>query len=429
MESEAAALTSLPGRILIVEDDRQILSIVSLLLEDEGYEVLTASDGKQALARLREGPPPDLIILDLMLPTLDGWEFRTIQRADPSLANIPVLAVSADSSAKAAAIDATSFLRKPFGAEDLLARVHKLLGERVRLEARTAETERMVALGKLAAVATHEISNPLGSVVANISSVERLIRRMQDLVQALPHDQAHPVEAALAERGMATVEDIQDTLQDIQLGTERMRQVLAELRDRVRKPRQPFGAVDLRVVLESAIALTSHEIRRRAKLVIDLGGAGPAVRGNELRLGQLFTNLLINAAHAIPPGQPESNRISVLVQEGPHALVVAIEDTGCGMTPEVRARLFEPFFTTKVTGTGLGLAICQSIAQEHLGEIAVESAPGQGTRFRVTLPLDHIAVEAAYERFVRVPDGPRLSRLAPLQVARPKLRGGPRPTS
>ncbi|HXU83559.1 MAG TPA: response regulator, partial [Polyangia bacterium] len=149
MESESTSAATLPGRILVVEDDRQILAIISLLLEDEGYEIVTASDGKQALARLRDGPNPDLIILDLMLPALDGWEFRTIQRADPELSRIPVLAVSADSSAKAEAIDATSFLRKPFGAEDLLERVHKILSERVRMEARMAETERLVSLGKL----------------------------------------------------------------------------------------------------------------------------------------------------------------------------------------------------------------------------------------------------------------------------------------
>jgi len=133
MESESRSAAALPGRILVVEDDRQILAIISLLLEDEGYEIVTASDGRQALARLREGPSPDLIILDLMLPALDGWEFRTIQRADPNLAGIPVLAVSADSSAKAEAIDAAAFLPKPFGADELLARVHKILSERVRI--------------------------------------------------------------------------------------------------------------------------------------------------------------------------------------------------------------------------------------------------------------------------------------------------------
>jgi signal transduction histidine kinase len=389
MESESTSAASLPGRILVVEDDRQILAIISLLLEDEGYEIVTASDGKQALARLRDGPSPDLIILDLMLPALDGWEFRTIQRADPDLARIPVLAVSADSSAKAEAIDATSFLRKPFGADDLLQRVHKILSERVRMEARMAETERLVSLGKLAATATHEMSNPLGSVVANVASIEQLVCRMKDIVHTLPRDLERPVEAGLVAEGRAMVGDMQETVRDIRVGTDRMTAALNELRS-TRAQNAPFGPVDIRAVLESAIALAAHEIKPRARLVADIPPGAPAVRGNELRLGQLFSNLLINAAHAIPRGEEASNRISITVIPGRQNLVVEISDTGKGMTPEVRARLFEPFFTTKPAGagTGLGLPICKAIVQEHLGRIDVESEPDQGSVFRVTLPLD-----------------------------------------
>src|SRR6185436_13548168 len=142
------------------------------------------------------------------LPALDGWEFRTIQRADPHLARIPVLAVSADSSAKAEAIDATSFLRKPFGAEDLLARVHKILSDRVRMEARMAETEWLAALGRLTAEATHEMSNPLGSVVANVASIEEMIHRMRGIVEELERRGAKSTSAPLVDRGRETVGDM-----------------------------------------------------------------------------------------------------------------------------------------------------------------------------------------------------------------------------
>jgi signal transduction histidine kinase len=388
MESESTSAASLPGRILVVEDDPQILAIVSLLLEDEGYEIVTASDGKQALARLRDGPNPDLIILDLMLPALDGWEFRTIQRADPDLARIPVLAVSADASAKAQAIDATSFLGKPYAAEELLARVHEILGERVRMEAHLAETERLVALGKLAAEATHEMGNPLGSVVDNVAAIEQLVDRLKDIVHELPRDLDRPLEAHLVAEGRAAVGDLQETLRDIRVGTERMTRALDELRG-ARAERRSFGPVDIRSVLEAAIALTAHEVRRRACLVIDFPGALPAVRGNELRLGQLFTTLLINAAHGIPPGNEGSNRISVTVRPGWQNLIVEIADSGQGMSPEVQARAFEPFFTGKPAGAGagLGLPICKTIASEHLGRIEIESELGQGSLVRVILPL------------------------------------------
>jgi signal transduction histidine kinase len=428
MESEWASAASLPGRILIVEDDRQILAILSLLLEDEGYEIQTATDGKQALARLRDGPSPDLIILDLMLPSLDGWEFRTIQRADPTLSRIPVLAVSADSSAKAQAIDATSFLRKPFGAEDLLARVHKILSDRVRMEARMAETERLVALGRLTAEATHEMSNPLGSVVANVASIEAMIQRMNGIVDELRR-RSEPSDEAQLDSGKATVGDMAETVRDIRVGTDRMARALDDLRGK-RTGEHPFGAVDIRAVLEAAIALTAHLIRDRAILTTDFAGPPPAVRGNEFRLGQLFTNLLTNAAHAIAPGDPTAHLIRIGVFPGPHDLTVEISDSGQGMTPEVRAHLFEPFFTTKPAGqgTGLGLPICLTIAQEHLGGIEVKSEPGKGSTFRVKLPLDRArladtpapqALSAAAKSSIHVP--PQAMRLngAPAGPRRP----------
>ncbi|HXU80338.1 MAG TPA: HAMP domain-containing sensor histidine kinase, partial [Polyangia bacterium] len=399
----------------------------------EGYEIVTASDGKQALARLRDGPNPDLIILDLMLPALDGWEFRTIQRADPELSRIPVLAVSADSSAKAEAIDATSFLRKPFGAEDLLQRVHKILSERVRMEARMAETERLVSLGKLAAEATHEMSNPLGSVVANVASIEQLIHRMKDVVHTLPRDLDRPVEAGLVAEGRAMIGDMQETVRDIRVGTERMTRALNELRS-TRPETHPFGPVDIRAVLDGAIALTSHEIRPRARLITELPASLPAVRGNEFRLGQLFSNLLLNAAHAIPPGAELSNRISITVIPGRQNLVVEIADTGRGMTPEVRARVFEPFFTTKPAGagTGLGLPICKAIVQEHLGRIEVESEPDEGSIFRVTLPLDRPrlleATSEVSEAGERKPGNPIRVLPQAIRLNTPPTGPGPRRT-
>jgi signal transduction histidine kinase len=386
MQSESACAAALPGRILVVEDDRQILAIISLLLEDEGYEVLTATDGKQALARLREGLSPDLIILDLMLPTLDGWEFRAIQRADPALGAIPVLVVSADSSAKAAVIDASGFLRKPFGAEDLLGRVNQLLRERVRTEVRSAENRRLVALGRLAAEATHEISNPLCAVVANVSLIERLVHRVKDFVAGLPS----PADPALLDGGRAAVVEVGEAVRDLRVGTDRMTRVLHDLRGRMGKRDQPFTTVDVRAVLEAAVALTRHEIGPRAQLRTQLPPGELLVRGNEVRLGQLFTNLLLNAAHAIPRDRAHENEIVIAARSGPQALTVEVRDTGRGISPEVRARLFEPFFTTKPEGmgTGLGLSICQAIVREHLGDIEVASEPGRGTTFTITLPTE-----------------------------------------
>jgi CheY-like chemotaxis protein len=124
---EAALSSAGRRRILVVEDDPEILGALSGLLEEEGYDVQSVADARDALEQLRRGPAPEVIILDLMMPGMDGWEFRTIQRADPTLAAIPVVAISADTSSKAAAIDATSFLRKPFRFADLLSTVEKII--------------------------------------------------------------------------------------------------------------------------------------------------------------------------------------------------------------------------------------------------------------------------------------------------------------
>jgi two-component system NtrC family sensor kinase len=281
----------------------------------------------------------------------------------------------------------------------------------VRMEARMAQTERLVALGKLAAEATHEISNPLGSVVANVAAIEQLVHRMKDIVQTLPRDLDRPVEAHLVAEGRATVGDMQETVRDIRAGAEQMTRALNELRG-TRAEKRPFGSVAIESVLEDAIALTTHEIRARARLVTDIPASLPPVRGDELRLGQLFTNLLINAAHAIPEGNEEANRIGVTVIPGHAHVTVEISDSGSGMTPEVRSRVFEPFFTTKPAGTGLGLPICKAIVQEHLGGIEVESEAGWGTTFRVTLPLDRPLELEGERNPIRVP--PQAIRLTPV---------------
>src|SRR5687768_17523289 len=138
----AASAHTTTRRILVVEDDEPILSALTATLTDSGYAVDGVRDGRSALDRLRAAPF-DLVVLDLRMPVIDGWEFRTIQRADPALASVPVLAISADGSAKASAIDAAHFIKKPFRLSDLLDAVERILAARdhVALKERLAEAE------------------------------------------------------------------------------------------------------------------------------------------------------------------------------------------------------------------------------------------------------------------------------------------------
>jgi two-component system cell cycle sensor histidine kinase/response regulator CckA len=375
-------------RILVVEDDQEILGTLSGLLEDEGYDVQPVVDGRDAMNQLRHGPVPELIILDLMMPGMDGWEFRTLQRADPKLADIPVVAISADTSAKASAIDATRFLRKPFRFSELLDVVQKTIADREqrRIRARLAEAERLASLGTLAAGAAHEIANPLSFTVANLGTMDEQLGKLAQLVDQLPHGTGGPTEG-LVQTLRAAVDDLRDLLADGRVGAERVSRVVRNLQSIARRQEEPHRPVDLAKVVESAITLAWNQIRHRARLVKELGGL-PLVTGSEYRLGQLFVNLLLNAAQAIHEGSAQTNEIRITGRSEPRGVVVEVQDSGAGIAPDTRPRLFEPFFTTKPggVGTGLGLSICQSVLIEHGGTIEVESEPGRGSLFRVILP-------------------------------------------
>jgi signal transduction histidine kinase len=256
---------------------------------------------------------------------------------------------------------------------DAAGRARRLCGtvtdvtERRELQERAISAERMASLGTLAGGIAHEINNPLSYVLSNL-------RFLSESLAALG-----PSPGRLAEAR----DVVDETLQ----GAERIRQIVQDLLAFAR-PNREMKPVDLQRVLDLALSLASSEIRFRARMVKDYQ-AVPAVFGDEYRLGQVALNLLINAAHAIPAGRPDRNRIRVSTRTDPSGrAVLEVEDTGDGIPAEIRSRVFEPFFTTKPVGvgTGLGLSICHGIVTSLGGEITVESEVGKGTAFRVLLP-------------------------------------------
>ena len=244
------------------------------------------------------------------------------------------------------------------------------LTERHEMVARLAVADRMRSVGMLAAGVAHEINNPLSYVLANLDLV----------VAELPH--------FARGSGRRSLEELQKLLEDVHEGATRVRDVVRDLRMLSRADTEPTAAADVRKVLESCFKMAESEIRFRAELVAELAPA-PLVRATPSRLAQVFLNLLINAAHAIPPGRASEHRITVRLRNEADRVVVEIADTGVGIAAVDRARIFEPFFTTKPigVGTGLGLAICHGIVTSVGGAIDVESEVGQGTTFRVTLPI------------------------------------------
>ncbi len=153
-------------RLLVVEDDDMIRDALTELLRDEGATVTAVMNGREALAQLRSAHAPDLILLDLMMPVMDGWEFRVEQRADPALAHIPLIAMSADMSAKARAIAADAYLRKPLDFAELVGRI-RAVSDRAA-EQRAAAADTAATFATMAADIAHEINNPLTYLMANL---------------------------------------------------------------------------------------------------------------------------------------------------------------------------------------------------------------------------------------------------------------------
>jgi signal transduction histidine kinase len=365
--------------IMVVDDDPDLRDLMGVTLRDRGYQVIECANGLDALVRLRAPCKPEVIVLDLMMPIMDGWEFRVAQRRDPAMAAIPVVALSADTTSKAAAIDADAYLRKPALPAAVADAVDRLTLEidRRALQAKLAQVDRLSSLGTLAAGMAHEINNPLAYALLNLEFLQwELPHLFGDLTS----------QESLTERRHRAVE-LLDIVRD---GAERIRNIVQGLKHFSRPELETSEPVDVLAVVKTSIAMVAHEIRCRAQLKTAFSPAVPPVMGNAARLGQVFLNLLLNAVQALPEDEDEElqHEIHVVVTSLNDSVIVEVHDTGVGVAPEIRGRIFEPFFTTKPIGhgTGLGLAICHGIVAAHGGDIAVDSEPGKGSCFCVQLP-------------------------------------------
>jgi PAS domain S-box-containing protein len=244
--------------------------------------------------------------------------------------------------------------------------------EQKQLNAQLIMSDRMVSVGMLAAGVAHEINNPLAALIANL-----------DLAQAEVGRIGQEVELG------AAGDDLREILTDARAAANRVRLIVRDLRIFSRSEEDRRGPVDLHRTIESTLRMAYNEIRHRARLVKDFAPSLPQIEANESRLGQVFLNLVVNAAQAITEGRAEDNEIRISTRtDASGAAVVEIRDTGAGIPEEVKSKLFTPFFTTKPAsiGTGLGLVICQRIVSDLGGSIELSSEVGRGTVVRITLP-------------------------------------------
>ena len=218
------------------------------------------------------------------------------------------------------------------------------LTDRKRMENQLIFAGRMAAVGTLAAGVAHEINNPLAYIVANIDFARHQITTV-----------ASRFSRSAAGGGPAHVlDETGEALTEARQGAERVRNIVRDLRVFARGDEDQSGPVAIRRVLDSSINIAWNEIRHRARLVKDYGDT-PMVEGNESRLGQVFLNLLLNAAHAIPEGETERNEIRVTTRtDASGRAIVEVRDSGMGIPAEIRERIFDPFFTTKTASEGTG---------------------------------------------------------------------------
>ncbi len=250
--------------------------------------------------------------------------------------------------------------------------------EQKRMGAQLREADRMATMGMLAAGVAHEINNPMAYVIGNIGFASK---QVEGLLKSVAGVDAGDLKEQLS--------DVRASLAEIEDGTERVRLIVRDLKAFTKTEEERRGPVELASVMQASLAMAAAEVRHRATVVKEFEACPPAF-GNESRLGQVFLNLIINAAQAMPDRPIQENQIVLRVRGKDRHVIAEVADNGAGIPPELLARIFEPLFTTKPVGvgTGLGLAICKDIVKDLGGELTVESHVRVGTTFRVRLPAD-----------------------------------------
>jgi len=266
-----------------------------------------------------------------------------------------------------------------FDGNELLgaAMVFRDITDRKRMQQQLEIADRLASLGTLTAGVAHQINNPLAVVLANSS----YLRSELDDVGVALRSTDDP-DRELAER----IHELSEVHSEISAAGLRIGKIVADLKAFSRPSGETAGAADVGSAISWAVRTTEHEFRHRARLICEVAVLPPAMC-DETRLGQVFVNLLMNAAQAIAPGRASCNEVAVRAHAEGDRIIVEVRDTGPGIARDDLGRIFEPFYTTKAIGegTGLGLSVCHGIVTSVGGELEVDSELGRGTRFRVVL--------------------------------------------
>ena len=427
MKKNAYAEETAPD-ILIVDDNPVNLRMLCDMLLEQCWKVRPVSDGMLAL-QAATANPPDLILLDVMMPGMDGFQVCIALKENPLTRHIPVIMVTAlsdkESRLKGLEAGADDFISRPVDHTEIVVRTRNLLrvkeygdflknhNERLeqQVRERTAELEtaynelkstldklfrqdKMATIGLLMAGIAHEINNPVGFITSNLGSLRKYGERLTEFIsgqdEAIKTGGQAPriVEQVSALRDKLKIDhilqDFPQLLNESAEGADRIKNIVQELKCFSRTDSAEQTSADINQCLESAIGIAHNELKNKTTISREFGELPPTLCYPQ-QLCQVFINLLVNSAHAIDT----QGEIVVNTRQENGWIFVAISDTGCGIPEDIRQRIFEPFFTTKEVGkgTGLGLHICQDIVSKHGGKIELESEIGKGTTFTVSIPV------------------------------------------
>ncbi len=412
------------GFILIVDDNPTNLSVLSEALASEGLRFRVAVDGESAIA-LAERNQPELILLDVQMPGIDGFETCCRLKANPVTENIPIIFTTAladtESKTKGFFLGAVDYIPKPFTQEEVIARVRvhlrlKQLTESLEQQVRDrtaalqqaqvqlVQQEKLSTLGELIAGIAHEMNNPINFITSNIPPLREYIAGITELL--LLYEQEYPNPTAKVTTFIENLdlkfvlEDLTKILNSFEIGSERVQHLSTSLRSFSRSDSDTKISADLHLGLDSTLMILQHRLKAngdRPRIeVIKNYGALPEVNCYIGEMNQVFMNILANAIdaldEAITQGKMSNSipRIEIATEiNAQQMVVIRIADNGLGIPERLKQRLFEPLFTTKPVGkgTGLGLSIAhQIVAEKHNGILEVNSQPGMGTEFKITIP-------------------------------------------
>jgi signal transduction histidine kinase len=388
---EEAGFSAEQPIVLVVEDNPDMRRFISDCLS-QAFRVQTAIDGDEGWRKVHT-LIPDIVVSDIMMPNRNGYELCAAIKGEPAFQHIPVLLLSSKSEV-AMKVEgfqqgADDYLTKPFNPRELVARAKNLIRvrklekeiqqrnrqlEKALVELKEAQSqlihsEKMASVGLLSAGLVHEVNNPLNAAISSIRTLGTALERLQ--------------------AGEATPQELSGKLvrasQRALNGLKRCEEIISGLRQFSRKDVEGKKEEDIHQGLDSTLALLPEDPGKKVVIRRDYRFQGK-VHCNLGQLNQVFLNLLTNALQAIE-GEGE---IRVRTEQKEDEILITIEDNGRGIPPEVLPHIFEPFYTTKDVGqgTGLGLSISHKVVADHGGSIQVESTPGRGTAFSISLPIN-----------------------------------------